>query len=192
MSSFHEKPGTIVREEVKDMESIVVRGIAADKNQAKVSVKGLADKPGVAAQLFNALARANLNVDMIVQNVGTAGETDITFTVPRGDLAKTRRAVEAQQADLGAREIAVDEDIAKISIVGVGMRSHSGVASAMFGALAKQKINIELIATSEIKISVVIRKAQADAAVQALHKAFALHLAEPAPKAARRSRRARS
>lgn len=174
MSSFVEKPGTLVREEVKNMEDIVVRGVASDKNQSKVTVKGLEDKPGVAALMFTELARKNINVDMIVQNVSEKGETDITFTVPRGDLAKTQRAVEALQADLGAKAIVVDEDIAKISIVGVGMRSHSGVAARMFEALAKQKINIEMIATSEIKISVVIRKGDADKAVQVLHKAFEL------------------
>lgn len=174
MSSFVEKPGTLVREEVKNMEDIVVRGVASDKNQSKVTVKGLEDKPGVAALMFTELARKNINVDMIVQNVSEKGETDITFTVPRGDLAKTQRAVEALQADLGAKAIVVDEDIAKVSIVGVGMRSHSGVAARMFEALAKQKINIEMIATSEIKISVVIRKGDADKAVQVLHKAFEL------------------
>lgn len=174
MSSFEEKPGTLVREEVKNMEDIVVRGVASDKNQSKVTVKGLEDKPGVAALMFTELAKKNINVDMIVQNVSENGETDITFTVPRTDLTKTRRAVEAMQADLGAKGIIVDEDVAKVSIVGVGMRSHSGVAAKMFEALAKQKINIELIATSEIKISVVIRKSEADKAVQALHKAFEL------------------
>ncbi len=174
MSSFVEKPGTLVREEVKNMEDIVVRGVASDKNQSKVTVKGLEDKPGVAALMFTELARKNINVDMIVQNVSEKGETDITFTVPRGDLAKTQRAVEALQADLGAKAIVVDEDIAKVSIVGVGMRSHSGVAARMFEALAKQRINIEMIATSEIKISVVIRKGDADKAVQVLHKAFEL------------------
>lgn len=174
MSSFVEKPGTLVREEVKNMEDIVVRGVASDKNQAKVTVKGLQDKPGVAALMFTELARKNINVDMIVQNVSEKGETDITFTVPRGDLLKTKRAVEGLQAELGAKGIAEDEDIAKVSIVGVGMRSHSGVAARMFESLAKQKINIEMIATSEIKISVVIRKGDADKAVQVLHKAFGL------------------
>ena len=174
LSSFVEKPGTLVREEVKNMEDIVVRGVASDKNQAKVTVKGLEDKPGVAAQLFMELARKNINVDMIVQNVSEKGETDITFTVPRGDLTKTRRAVEGAQSELGAKAILEDEDIAKVSIVGVGMRSHSGVAGRMFDALAKNKVNIQLIATSEIKISVVIKKADADKAVQALHKAFEL------------------
>ncbi len=174
VSSFVEKPGTLVREEVKNMEDVVVRGVASDKNQAKVTLRGLEDKPGVAALVFSELARKNINVDMIVQNVSEKGETDITFTVSRGDLLKTRRVVEALQSDLGTKGIVEDENIAKVSIVGAGMRSHSGVAARMFEGLAKSKINIELIATSEIKISVVIRKADADRAVQVLHKAFGL------------------
>ena len=174
VSSFVEKPGTLVREEVRNMEDIVVRGVASDKNQAKVTVKGLEDKPGVAAVLFTELAKKSINVDMIVQNVSEKGETDITFTVPRGDLAKTKRVVEVLQPELGAKDVREDEDIAKVSIVGVGMRSHSGVAARMFDTLAKNKVNIELIATSEIKISVVIDKADADKAVQSLHKAFGL------------------
>ncbi|MBW7908835.1 MAG: aspartate kinase [Kiritimatiellae bacterium] len=174
MSSFVEKPGTLVREEVRNMEDIVVRGVASDKNQAKVTVRGLEDKPGVAGLMFTELARKSINVDMIVQNVSDKGETDITFTVPRGDLAKTVRTVEGMQSDLGAKDILANEDIAKVSIVGVGMRSHSGVAARMFEALAKHKINISMIATSEIKISVVIAKTDADKAVQVLHKAFEL------------------
>lgn len=174
LSSFVEKPGTLVREEVDNMEDMVVRGVASDKNQAKVTIRGLEDKPGVAALLFTELARKSINVDMIVQNVSDKGETDITFTVPRGDLAKTLRAAEAMQSELGSKGIRSDETIAKVSLVGVGMRSHSGVAAKMFEALAKQKINIAMIATSEIKISVVIAQADADKAVQVLHKAFDL------------------
>ncbi|MCZ7592419.1 MAG: aspartate kinase [Kiritimatiellae bacterium] len=174
LSSFVEKPGTLVREEVKHMEDMVVRGVASDKNQAKVTIRGLEDKPGVAALLFTELARKSINVDMIVQNVSDKGETDITFTVPRGDLSKTLRVAEAMQSELGAKGIRSDETIAKVSLVGVGMRSHSGVAAKMFEALAKQKINIAMIATSEIKISVVIAQADADKAVQVLHKAFDL------------------
>lgn len=174
MSSFVEKPGTLVREEVKNMEDIVVRGVASDKNQAKVTVRGLEDKPGVAGLLFTELSRKSINVDMIVQNVSDKGETDITFTVTRGDLSKTLRAVEAMQAELGAKDVVANEDMAKVSIVGVGMRSHSGVAARMFEALAKQKVNINMIATSEIKISVVVSKADADKAVQTLHRAFEL------------------
>jgi aspartate kinase len=174
LSSFVEAPGTLVTEEVKNMEDIVVRGVASDKHQAKVTIKSLEDKPGVAAVVFTELAKKNINVDMIVQNVSEKGETDITFTVPRGDLAKTRRAVESLRGELGTKGILEDEDIAKVSIVGVGMRSHSGVAARMFETLAKNNVNIQLIATSEIKISVVIRQADADKAVQALHKAFEL------------------
>lgn len=170
VSSFHEKPGTLVREEVKDMEDIVVRGVAADKNQAKVTVGALADKPGVAAGLFKELAKANINVDMIVQNVSEQGQTDISFTVPRTELNKARKVLQG----LRYEKAGIDEDIAKVSIVGVGMKSHSGVAYRMFEALAKANINISMIATSEIKISVVIKKDQADQATQVLHKVFGL------------------
>lgn len=182
MSSFNENPGTIVREEVKNMEDIVVRGVAADKGQAKVTVSGVPDKPGTAAKLFTELAKSNINVDMIVQNVSANARTDVSFTVPRTELAKTKRAIDALEG-IGSGGITVDEDIAKVSIVGVGMRSHVGVASRMFGALAMGNVNIEMIATSEIKISVVIRKADADKAVQTLHKAFDLDKkAKPAAK----------
>ncbi|HMP88725.1 MAG TPA: aspartate kinase [Kiritimatiellia bacterium] len=174
MSSFVEKPGTLVREEVKNMEDIVVRGVAADKGQAKVTISSVPDKPGVAAELFKELAAASINVDMIVQNVSAMGVTDISFTVPATEVNKTRKTLKALEGHLGERQPDIDEDIAKISIVGVGMRSHSGVAFRMFDALAKAKINISMIATSEIKISVVIKKAHADKAVQTLHKIFEL------------------
>lgn len=174
MSSFVEKPGTLVREEVKNMEDIVVRGVAADKGQAKVTIAGVPDKPGVAAELFKELAASSINVDMIVQNVSDKGVTDISFTVPAGEVGKTRKTLAKLAGHLGDRQPDIDEDIAKISIVGVGMRSHSGVAFRMFDALAKAKINISMIATSEIKISVVIKKPHADKAVQTLHKVFEL------------------
>lgn len=174
MSSFVEKPGTLVREEVKNMEDILVRGVAADKNQAKVTIAHVPDKPGMAADLFKELAKANVNVDMIVQNVSAQGVTDISFTVPATEVTKTRKTLQALAKNLGDRQPDIDEDIAKISIVGVGMRSHSGVAYRMFDALAKAKINISMIATSEIKISVVIKKEHADKAVQTLHKVFDL------------------
>lgn len=170
VSSFHEKPGTLVREEVKDMEDIVVRGVAADKNQVKITVGSLADRPGVAAGLFKELAKANINVDMIVQNVSEQGQTDISFTVPRTELGKARKVLQG----LRYEKAGIDEEIAKVSIVGVGMKSHSGVAYRMFEALAKANINISMIATSEIKISVVIKKDQADKATQVLHKVFGL------------------
>lgn len=174
MSSFVEKPGTLVREEVKNMEDILVRGVAADKNQAKVTISDVPDKPGVAAELFKQLAAANINVDMIVQNVSAKGVTDISFTVPATEVTKTRKTLKTLSKQIGDREADIDENIAKISIVGVGMRSHSGVAFRMFDALAKAKINIGMIATSEIKISVVIKKEHADKAVQTLHKVFEL------------------
>lgn len=181
MSSFNENPGTLVREEVKNMEDIVVRGVAADKGQAKVTVSGVPDKPGTAARLFKELAGSHINVDMIVQNVSANARTDVSFTVPRTELAKTKRVIDALEG-MGSG-VTVDEDIAKVSIVGVGMRSHVGVASRMFEALAKGDINIEMIGTSEIKISVVIPKADADKAVVALHKAFELDRpAKPAVK----------
>ncbi len=170
VSSFHEKPGTLVREEVKDMEDIVVRGVAADKGQAKVTVSSVADRPGVAAALFKELAGAHINVDMIVQNVSEQGHTDISFTLPRTELAKARKVL----LGLKLEKVGVDEEIAKVSIVGVGMKSHSGVAYRMFEALAKANVNIGMIATSEIKISVVIKKDKADIATQVLHKVFGL------------------
>jgi aspartate kinase len=173
MSSFNENPGTLVREEVKNMEDIVVRGVACDKGQAKVTVSGVPDKPGVAARLFGELASNQVNVDMIVQNVSANARTDVSFTVPRSELAKTRRVLEKLE-ELAKGGVTVDEDIAKVSIVGVGMRSHVGVASRMFGALAENNVNIEMIATSEIKVSVVIRKEDGDKAVRALHKVFEL------------------
>jgi aspartate kinase len=173
MSSFNENPGTVVREEVAKMEDIVVRGVACDKGQAKLTVSGVPDKPGVAARLFGELAANNINVDMIVQNVSANARTDVSFTVPRTELAKARRVLEKIE-ELAAGGVTVDEDIAKVSIVGVGMRSHVGVASRMFGALAEVNVNIDMIATSEIKVSVVIRKEDGDKAVRALHKSFEL------------------
>lgn len=174
MSSFNENPGTLVREEVRNMENIVVRGIACDKGQAKVTVIGVPDKPGTDARLFSELAKNNIIVDMIVQNISQNAKADVSFTVPRTELAKTKRVLDTLEK-LSSGGVIVNEDIAKISIVGAGMRSHTGVAARMFEALAKSNINIEMIATSEIKISVTIPKADADKAVQALHKAFGLH-----------------
>jgi len=154
-SSFNNNPGTIVKEETKSMESVVVRGVALDKNQAKVTIVGVPDRPGVAAQIFKALADKAINVDMIVQNVshGAASPTtDISFTVERADLPKARRVIEGLKDQVGFIDIQTNENIAKLSIVGVGMRSHSGVAAKMFETLAKEGINIQMISTSEIKI----------------------------------------
>lgn len=174
LSSFERIPGTIVKKEVRQMEHIVVRGIAMDKNQAKVTIQALPDIPGVAANLFKELAAANINVDMIVQNSSEEGHTDISFTVPFEDLQRAQETVGKVSNVLGAKGVDYDEEIAKISIVGVGMRSHSGVAYRVFDTLAQQKINIGMISTSEIKISVVIGQKKAEKAVQLLHSAFEL------------------
>lgn len=174
LTSFDRIPGTIVKEEVEDMEHIIVRGVATDKNQAKVTIQRVPDRPGVAATLFKELAAANVNVDMIVQNVSEHGHTDISFTVPRDEVNRTRTAVDKLLGEIGADGATYDVDIAKVSIVGVGMRSHSGVAHRMFETLSANKINVEMISTSEIKISVVIRSAYADQAMHVLHEAFEL------------------
>jgi aspartate kinase len=172
-SSFNNNPGTIVKQEVAYMEKVVVRGVAVDKDQAKVVVSNIADKPGTAAKVFRALADANINVDMIVQNVGRGGVANLTFTVPATEKDKAVKALAPALKEVGG-EATFDEKIAKLSVVGVGMRTHSGVAATLFDALAKAGINIELISTSEIKISVVLSKEQADEAARVAHKAFEL------------------
>jgi aspartate kinase len=174
-SSLNENPGTIVKEETVSMEDVVIRGVSLDKNQAKVTIVGVPDKPGVAARVFNALADAAINVDMIVQNVSSnAGvpATDISFTVDKPDLLKASRVIENLKSEVAYRESVADEKIGKLSIVGVGMRSHSGVAAKMFETLANESVNIDMISTSEIKISVVIDLAKGEAAMRAVHKAF--------------------
>ncbi len=185
LSSFEVKPGTLVREEDEEMEQMIIRGIAADKNQAKATLLGVPDTPGVAARIFKSLAAANINVDMIVQNVSAAGVTDVSFTVAKDDIAKTRRVIEPLVKAVKAAGLNFDGDIAKVSIVGVGMKSHSGVAYKMFEVLAENRINIEMISTSEIKISVAIRAKEADQAVRSLHAAFGMAKA-PARKAAKK------
>lgn len=174
-SSFNNNPGTVVKEETKSMESVVVRGVALDRNQAKITIVGVPDRPGIAAQIFKALADGAINVDMIVQNVahGTqAPTTDISFTVERADLLKARKIIDGLKPAIGFTDVITTENIAKLSIVGVGMRSHSGVAAKMFETLAKEGINIEMISTSEIKISVVIDVAKGEQAMRAVHAAF--------------------
>jgi aspartate kinase len=174
-SSLNDNPGTIVKEETSSMEDVVVRGVSLDKNQAKVTVWSLPDQPGRAARIFNALSEATINVDMIVQNASHAGgnpATDLTFTVDKPDLNKASKVLESLRTELGFREVSTDESIGKVSIVGVGMRSHSGVAARMFTVLAAENVNIGLISTSEIKISVVIDLASGEKAMRALHKAF--------------------
>ena len=172
-SSFNNNPGTIVKQEVAYMEKVVVRGVAVDKDQAKVVVSNIADKPGTAAKVFRALADANINVDMIVQNVGHDGVANLTFTVPQTEIGKVERTLAPVLKDIGG-SVTLDDKIAKLSVVGVGMRTHSGVASTLFTALAGAGINLELISTSEIKISVVIAKDKADEAARVAHKAFEL------------------
>ncbi len=173
-SSFNQKPGTIVKKEVKSMEDVVVRGVAVDKDQAKVMVSQVVDKPGSAARIFQALADAGVSVDMIVQNVGRNGVANLTFTVPRNDSVRAERTVKDLLNDEGGGEVEILESIAKVSVVGIGMRSHSGVAAILFAALAKAGVNIQLISTSEIKISVVIDLDAADAAARTVHTAFNL------------------
>ena len=174
-SSLNDNPGTIVKEETKNMEDVVIRGVSLDKNQAKVTLVAVPDKPGVAARIFTALANAAINVDMIVQSAshgsGTPA-TDISFTLDKPELLKAQKVLAAIQADIGFRDTVADEKIGKLSIVGVGMRSHSGVAARMFEALAQAGVNIDMISTSEIKISVIIDLAKGDPAIQAVHKAF--------------------
>ena len=174
-SSLNENPGTIVKEETTSMEGVVVRGVSLDKNQAKVTLFGVPDQPGRAARIFRALGDAAINVDMIVQNVSHAGGkpvTDLSFTADKADLPKARKVIEELQRELGIREVQADENIGKLSIVGVGMRSHSGVAAKMFDVLAREGVNIEMISTSEIKISVVIDLAKGESAMRAMHEAF--------------------
>ncbi|MBW7894912.1 MAG: aspartate kinase [Opitutaceae bacterium] len=173
-SSFNYNPGTIVKEEVSYMEKVVVRGVAVDKDQAKLIVSNILDKPGSAARVFRALADANVMVDMIVQNVGRHGVANLTFTVPQGDSHRALKALEPVLDEIGGGQVAIHDHIAKLSVVGVGMRSHSGVAATLFQALAEAGINIELISTSEIKISIVIDLDRADEAARMAHQVFNL------------------
>jgi aspartate kinase len=172
-SSYNNNPGTIVKAETT-LEDVVVRGVACDKNQTKVVVNNLPDQPGAAAKVFNTLAQANVNVDMIVQNIGKDGVANLTFTVPSDDAYRAEKAVVGCLEQLGAGKVMIADRIAKVSVVGVGMRSHSGVAARMFTALAESSINIQLISTSEIKISVAIDLDKADDAVRVIHTAFEL------------------
>jgi aspartate kinase len=172
-SSFNNNPGTIVKQEIAYMEKVLVRGVAVDKDQAKVVVSNITDQPGSAARVFKALANAHVNVDMIVQNVGRKGVANLTFTVPLTEKDKAVAALEGVRTALGG-EVTVDEKIAKLSVVGVGMKTHSGVAAALFEALGAAGINLELISTSEIKISVVIARDRADEAARVAHAAFGL------------------
>ncbi len=173
-SSFNNKEGTIISKEVKAMEEVLVSGVTMDKKEAKVTICDVPDRPGVAALIFKDIAKKDINVDMIIQNVSRTGYTDVSFTVPITELNRAKDVVGKIVKHVKAKGATYNKDIAKISIVGVGMKSHSGVAAKMFEALASKKINIGMISTSEIKISCVINKLKAEEAVRVLHKAFGL------------------
>ena len=173
-SSFNDNPGTMVVKEDAAMEKVVVSGIAYNKQEAKITITRVADRPSIAATLFGRVAEANIVVDMIVQNIGQDGSTDISFTVPKTDYARTQEIVRVILKEIGADKVIGDDKIAKVSIVGVGMRTHSGVAAKMFETLGREKINILMISTSEIKISCVIEIKYTELAVRVLHEAFGL------------------
>ena len=174
-SSFNDNPGTIVRKEDKEMEKVVVSGVTYNKNEAKVEIMRVPDIPGMAAKIFKPIADANIVVDMIIQTSSTEkGCADVAFTVPKSDFAKTLQIVKDTIKEYSGKEVKSNEDIAKVSIVGVGMRSHSNVATQMFSALAKEGVNIQMISTSEIKISCIIDSKYTELAVRALHDAFEL------------------
>jgi aspartate kinase len=173
-STFSNHPGTLVCEEDEEMEAIPVSGVAFSRNDARISITRVPDRPGIAMQFFKPVADANLVVDLIIQNTSVDGLTDLTFTVPKGDLRQTLELVNAVAREVGAGEVLSDENIAKVSIVGVGMRNHAGIASHMFTALAQAGINIMMISTSEIKISCVIEDKFTELAVRVLHEAFGL------------------
>jgi len=173
-SSFNDEEGTVITREVSRMEEVVVSGVTYDKDQAKVAITDVPDRPGIAAKIFGALGAGNVNVDMIIQSSAEGGINDISFTVNRGDLKKTLDIMEKVKREIGAKELIYDDGVAKVSIVGVGMRSHSGIASEMFSALAEENINIEMISTSEIKISCVIKEKDTEKAVRAIHRKFGL------------------
>jgi len=173
-SSFNDNPGTLVTKEDADMETVLVSGITYNKDEAKISVLRVPDKPGIASLLFSPLSNANITVDMIIQNVSHDGLTDMTFTVPKADYKKALKIVEESAKQIGAAGTQSDENIAKVSIVGVGMRSHSGIASKMFQTLSSEGINIQMISTSEIKVSCIIDAKYTELAIRVLHEAFEL------------------
>lgn len=174
LSSFGDGPGTLVTKEDDGMEQALISGIAFNRDEAKLTIRGVPDQPGVAFGILGPIGQANIEVDMIIQNVSKEGTTDFTFTVHRNDLDRGLEILRRTAQQLGAREVSGDERIVKISVVGVGMRSHAGIASTMFEVLAKERINIQMISTSEIKISVVVDEKYLELAVRALHEAFGL------------------
>ena len=173
-SSFSKNPGTKIIKEVKRMEEVVVNGVTLNKSEAKITICDVPDKPGVAAKIFKELSAGGISVDMIVQNVSHTRKTDLSFTVSKQDLPKALRLVKKVARNVGAGEVLRDQDIARVSVVGVGMKSHPGVAATMFGTMAENQINIEMISTSDISISCIIKKKYAETAVKALHEEFSL------------------
>lgn len=172
--SFNDNPGTLVTEEEEQMERRMVTGVSYDKNEAKIAVREVPDKPGIASKIFGPVSDADINVDMIVQNVSSDGTTDLTFTVPHSDLKRALVIVGKIAKEIGAKKVESSEDIAKVSVIGVGMRSHAGIASKMFSTLANENINVQMISTSEIKISVIIEDKYTELAVRVLHDVFDL------------------
>ena len=173
-SSFNNSIGTLICKEVMEMEDIVVSGATVTKNDAKITIIGVSDEPGQAAKIFHELAKENINVDMIIQNISAHGLTDVTFTVQKDDLPLAMETTEKIKKEIQAKEIVADDKIAKLSVVGIGMRTHSGIADKMFKTLSDEKINIQMISTSEIKISCVIEENQAEKALNSMHDAFEL------------------
>ncbi len=171
-SSFTENEGTLITEESDNMEEVLVSGVVLDKNQARVTLRGVSDRPGIAAEIFTKLADENINVDMIIQNVGTDGKTNLGFTVPQSELENAKRVVESFDHDIEGADY--DENVCKVSVVGVGMKSHSGVAAKAFNALAGNNINIQMISTSEIKVSMIIDEKYGELAIRTLHDAYEL------------------
>ncbi len=176
-SSFNNNPGTIVKEETDSMEAVVVRGVSIEKNQAKVTITHVPDRPGTAAKIFNAVANAGLIIDMIVQNVSVQGSTDISFTMSKDELPKAQARLAPVVKEVGASEMLAQDGIAKLSIVGIGMRSHSGVAAKLFDALSSGGINIQMISTSEIKTAVIIDETHIAEGANLVHEAFGLGVA---------------
>jgi aspartate kinase len=171
-SSFSEAPGTWVGQEDQSMEDVLVAGVTLDQNQSKITLSGVQDRPGLAAKIFGPIAAAGIIVDMIIQNASADGRTDMTFTVARTDLKRALELVDSISRETGSRGVRHEDQVAKVSIVGCGMRTHAGVAAKMFEVLANERINIEMIATSEIKVSVVVNTKYGELAVRALHDAF--------------------
>jgi len=171
-SSFNNNVGTMVVQEDEKMENVLVSGVTLDRNQAKITLRGVPDKPGLAAQMFGPIAASNIVVDMIIQNASAEGDTDVTFTVAKTDFQQALELIEALAKEIGARAVSSDTEVVKVSVIGLGMRSHAGVAAKMFEVLAKEQINIEMISTTEIKISVVVGAKYGELAVRVLHEAL--------------------